>query len=216
MGGSYFWDNSLLVDLYAALELPTAAGINNSNSYLALGIGNNKHYVGRCGVQGFYDFDSTLHLRFSTKMYLERGFKAMEKLVPQFEDYPVFNLNPVKMDTEVGWNGGSIYVDGSWYANDYAGLTISYQYWAKGSDCIRMLNKKDILIPNMPSEEDPYVTPTYQGIMEISSRRSHTCGITFFNRVTNEMFLNCGMSRVVAGRNVPQVFDIFCSLGLSY
>lgn len=216
LGGSYFWENSLLVDLYAALELPTAASINNSNSYLAVGIGNNKHYVGRFGVQGFYDIDSGMHFRFSTKMYLERGFTAMEKLVPQFEDYPVFGLNPVKMDTEVGWNGGSIYVDGSWYANDYAGLTMSYQYWAKGNDSIVMQSKKDILIPNMPVGEDPYVTPTYQGVIEISSRRSHTCGITFFNRVTNEMFVNCGMSRVVAGRNVPQVFDIFCSLGLSY
>ncbi len=74
------------------------------------------------------------------------GFSALEKLVPQFDGYDIFGLIPVKMDSEVSWNAGLFYIDGSLYANDYSGVTCGYQYWNKGKDLINNYagqNKKD-------------------------------------------------------------------------
>lgn len=216
LGGSYFLDNTLLVDVYVALECPTAKGINESDSYLAVGIGNNGHYVGRIGLQGFFDIDRFKHrFRFSSKMYLEHGFSSMEKIVPQFNDYPVFGLNPVKMDTMVDWNGGLFYLDGSFYVNDYSGVTCSYQYWNKGQDNIWMIHPMTLAVPNV-SFEVAEVEPTYEGIKAISNRVAHTVGMSVFSRIANELFCNCGMSWVCAGRNVPQSLDMFWSVGVSY
>jgi hypothetical protein len=222
--GSYFLDNTSLLDFYLALECPTAASINQDRSYLAIGIGNNGHYVGRVGLQGVIDIEYAFRLRFSSKLYLEHGFSGFEKLVPQLEGYPIFGILPVKMDTFVNWNGGLFYIDGSLYTNDYSGVTLSYQYWGKSKDCILMVAQSSITIPNtfevnqnnIVIEPDLSIPADFKEVMSLSQRKSHTLGASVFSRITNELFFNCGMSRVFAGENIPAILDIYFSCGVSY
>jgi hypothetical protein len=223
--GSYFLRNTSLVDLYVAFELPTAQTVNEDSSYLTVGIGNNGHYVGRIGLQGCLDLDYVVRLRLTSKFYLEHGFSGLEKLVPQLTDYPIFNFIPVKMDTLVSWNGGLFYIDGSLYTNDYSGVTLSYQYWEKGMDDIRMINPVSITVPNTFEIDtttnevvapDLQIAPMFEEPMKFSKRKTHTFGASVFSRITNELTFNCGMSRVFAGENAPAVFDLFASFGLSY
>lgn len=220
MLGSYLYGTSLLVDFYSALEIPSAKTTNYDKSYLSVGLGNNGHVVGRLGFQGSLDVDAYLKMRFFTRCYLEHGFSAVEKQVPHLEGYSIFNLIPVKMDVDVAWNGGMIYFDGSLYVNDYSGMTASYQYWGKGYDTMCMCDFKKIILPHTGNEEegilDKEIAPSFEEVKVYSEKRSHVAGLSFFSRLSNEFFLNAGVSGVLAGRNIPQVFDIFCSMGISY
>lgn len=218
--GSYFYDKKFIFDFLLALECPTAQAIDESTSYLAVGLGNNGHYVGRFGVQGVVDFDYLFRFRMSSRIYYEHGFSGFEKLVPQLNGYQIFGMVPVKMDTNVSWNAGFFYIDGSLYANDYSGFTCSYQYWHKSTDCIRMLNEMAIAIPNINPENSTenaiIVPPDFSNVMYMSKRITHTLSLNFFSRLTNECFINGGFSRAFAGENAPLVMDFFVSVGLSY
>jgi hypothetical protein len=223
--GSYFFDNSALLDFYLALECPTADTINQDRSYLAVGIGNNGHYVGRIGFQGFIDFDSFFRFRISSKMYLEHGFSGFEKMVPQLDGYPIFGIIPVKFDTNVDWNGGLVYVDGSLYTNDFSGVTLSYQYWKKTNDSISIISPVQLTIPNTEEvDKNGNIIPNtneqlgvnFKDVMLMSRRISHAIGMSIFSKLMDECFINCGFSRVFAGDNIPQLLDIFFSIGINY
>ncbi len=210
--GSYFLQNTLLFDLYLALECPTAEKINENKSYLSVGIGNNGHYVGRLGIQGSFDIETIFRFRFSGKAYFEHGFNSLEKLVPQLNGYPIFGMIPVKMDSNVSWNGCLMYIDGSFYANDFSGFTLSYQYWKKDRDELFMISPKKLVIPN----SDDILGVNFDGSRFMSLRDSHTFGMSLFSRIMNEFFINCGLSRVIAGKNIPQVTDFYFSVGVNY
>jgi len=223
--GSYFFNNAALFDLYMALEIPTADNINENRSYLAVGIGNGGHYVGRVGLQGCIDFDHAFRFRLSGKAYLEHGFSGFEKLVPQLDGFPIYGIIPVKMDTNVDWNGGLCYIDGSLYANDFSGVTLSYQYWSKLRDSISMLSPVEITIPNTEDvDKNGNVIPNtnqqlgvnFNDVVIMSKRKSHTFGMSVFSKLMDECFINCGASRVFSGENVPQLLDLFLSIGINY
>lgn len=223
--GSYFFNNAALLDLYIALECPTADNTNEDSSYLALGIGNGGHYVGRVGFQGCIDFDSVFRFRMSGKVYLEHGFSGFEKLVPQLDGFPIFGIIPVKMDTNVDWNGGLCYIDGSLYANDFSGVTLSYQYWSKLKDSISMISPVELMIPNTEDiDNNGNIIPNtnqqlgvnFNDVMVMSKRKSHTFGMSIFSKLMDECFINCGASRVVSGENIPQLLDLFLSIGINY
>ncbi len=218
--GSYFLQNKAILDLFIGLDCPTGHSIDYSNSYLAVGLGNNGHFVGKLGLQGFLDLDYLFRLRLSGRCYLEHGFAGAEKLVPGLEDFPIFGIVPVKMDTRVSWNGGLVSLDGSLYANDFSGVTLGYQFWNKGRDTIVMKNPVSILIPNMNSKNvlssEIEVRPDFEGVMDMSKKVSHTVSCNFFSRLTNECFFNAGMSRIVSGEKVPQVINFQAAIGLSY
>lgn len=218
--GSYFLQNKVILDLFVGLDCPTGHSIDYSNSYLGVGLGNNGHFVGKLGLQGFLDLDYLFRLRLSGRCYFEHGFAAAEKLVPGLEDFAIFGMIPVKMDTRVSWNGGLVALDGSLYANDFSGVTLGYQFWNKGRDKIVMINPVSILIPNMDSANvlsgDIEVMPDFEGVMAMSKKVSHTVSCNFFSRLTNECFFNAGMSRIVSGEKVPQITNFQAALGLSY
>jgi hypothetical protein len=223
--GSYFFDNSALLDLYLGLECPTADNTNDDRSYLAVGIGNGGHFVGRVGLQGFVDIESFFRFRVSSKFYLEHGFMGFEKLVPQLDGFPIFGIIPVKMDTNVAWNGGLFYLDGSLYANDFSGVTFSYQYWNKSKDSISVIAPVKLTIPNTEEiDANGNIVPNtneqlgvnFKDVMAMSKRRSHTFGVSIFSKLMDEVFINCGASRVCMGENIPQMLDMFISVGLNY
>ena len=220
MVGSYFLNKKAVFDVFFGLDCPSASSINESSSYLAVGLGNNGHFVAKLGFQGFLDIDYLFRFRMSTRCYFEHAFAATEKLVPGLEGYPIFGIIPVKMDSSVSWNGGMVYVDGSLYANDFSGFTLGYQYWSKGQDNIRMISPSSISVPNMNSQNmsDGSLTeqPDFSELISISNRISHTISCNFFSRLTNECFVNGGMSRIVSGKHIPQIINFHLSLGLSY
>jgi hypothetical protein len=218
--GTYFLQNRAILDVYIGLDCPTGASIDGSNSYLAVGLGNNGHFVGKIGLQGFLDIDYLFRLRLSGRCYLEHGLKAKEQLVPGLQGFPVFGIIPVKMDANVSWNGGLVQVNGSLYANDFSGLTVGYQFWKKGEDAIIMTCLESILIPNFNSQGDftDYISaePDFSGVIEMSRKFSHTVSFNFFSRLVNECFFNAGMSRVFRGEQVPQVTNFQAAFGISY
>jgi len=210
--GTYSFNDSLISELLLGFQLPTSKNMNSSDSYFAVPLGNNGHYSLKFGANLGYDIPSKIKSRINSKFYIEHAFNNYEQMIPGIEGKPVFGFIPLKMDTNISWNAGLFLIEALLFATNFTNISLGYQFWKKGNDCIKMMNN----VPVMLNDDVDYSNVNFNGACRTSDRSAQTLYGTITSRLTSDFIISLGISNTIAGKNTAQIMEYFFTTAIDF
>jgi hypothetical protein len=206
--GSKWFCDKLQGDILLGIIFPTASIEDQFGNYLSMPLGNNKHYELRLGAQSGYNLNNWI--RWQGYTHLSWALPSYEQILAPFINTKNFGLQPICNVAKISWKQFIASTDISFFANETTGISFKYQYLLKTKDSINLCQNK-----GYDGTFEPAIFSAVN-LLPYTSRRSHKLELVGSFAPAKDLYIEIGLSNIVAGKNMPKENDFFINLIFSY